>query len=127
MGQAPFSQALKKMKPLTCATNVRQLNASEWGKNGFSNLENLEAQGYNQNSRAGSIAASDDVNHCSSPDRSSLDGRLAEFNNAEAEGDDGPFVDPSPVPDMDDTDIANTVLFNTTSTTLWVPTRCITK
>merc|ERR1712225_103866 len=84
-------------------------NASEWGKNGFSNLENLEAQGYNQNSRAGSIAASDDVNHGSSPDRSSLDGRLAEFNNAEAEGDDGPFVDPSPVPDMDDTDIANTV------------------
>ncbi|PVH82524.1 UCH-domain-containing protein [Cadophora sp. DSE1049] len=84
-------------------------NESEWGKNGFSNLKNLEVQGYNQNSRAGSVAASDDVNHGSSPDRSSLDGRLADFANADAEGDDGPFVDPSPVPDMDDTDIANTV------------------
>ncbi|KAK0127462.1 CSN-associated deubiquitinating enzyme Ubp12 [Cadophora gregata f. sp. sojae] len=84
-------------------------NESEWGKNGFSNLKNLDRQGYNQNSRAGSIAASDDVNHGSSPDRTSLDGRLNEFANADAEGDDGPFIDPSPVPDMDDTDIANTV------------------
>ncbi|KAH7413007.1 hypothetical protein BKA64DRAFT_567146 [Cadophora sp. MPI-SDFR-AT-0126] len=84
-------------------------NESEWGKNGFSNLKNLEIQGYNQNSRAGSLAGSDDVNHGSSPDRSSLEGRLADFADADAEGDDGPFVDPSPVPDMDDTDIANTV------------------
>ncbi|KAH7348660.1 hypothetical protein BKA65DRAFT_264222 [Rhexocercosporidium sp. MPI-PUGE-AT-0058] len=87
---------------------------SKWSKNGFKNLDDLDELGVNHGgdnmvSRAGSEAGSDDVNHGSSPDQASLDERLTDFANAEAEGDDGAFIDPSPVPDMDESGIATAV------------------
>ncbi|KAH6712208.1 ubiquitin carboxyl-terminal hydrolase-like protein [Leptodontidium sp. MPI-SDFR-AT-0119] len=84
---------------------------SKWSTNGFKSLDDLEVDhgGDNMVSRAGSDAGSDAVNHGSSPDRASLDERLTEFANADAEGDDGPFIDPSPVPDMDESGIATAV------------------
>ncbi|KAL2064140.1 hypothetical protein VTL71DRAFT_4634 [Oculimacula yallundae] len=92
---------------------------SKWSTQGFKSLDNLEeleafaprfGTGTNAMvSRAGSDAGSDNVNHGSSPDQDSIDGRLQDFNNAEAEGDDGAFIDPSPVPDMDDDGIASSV------------------
>lgn len=45
---------------------------------------------------------SDVVQHDSSASESSLQARYEEFTNAVPEGDDGIFVDPSPVPDIDD-------------------------
>ena len=45
---------------------------------------------------------SDAVEHNSSASAGSLQGRLEDLNNSIAEGDDGPFVDQSPVPDVDD-------------------------
>ncbi len=47
-------------------------------------------------------AASDVGQHDSSASEGSRQNRLEEFNDAFAEDEDGPFVDPSPVPDLDD-------------------------
>ena len=46
--------------------------------------------------------ASDVGQHNSSASESSLQGRLQDFNNATAEDDDGPFIDESLVPDLDE-------------------------
>ena len=86
--------------------------ASTWN---FSGLEGLN-QGQNHVSGTGSeidlnysnsangvdLDASDIVQNNSSASPGSIQGRLEDFDNAVAEGEDGEFVDPSPVPDIDD-------------------------
>ncbi|CZT06858.1 related to ubiquitin C-terminal hydrolase [Rhynchosporium graminicola] len=82
--------------------------ASKWTTEGFRSLDAFPPSGYGASamtSRADSDAASDNVNHGSSPDRESLDERLNDFNNAEAED----FIEQSPVPDMDESGVASAV------------------
>ena len=94
------------------STNQGYGTQEDWS---FSNaLERLNNNNNTRISRTGSeidlnansgfdADASDIVQHDSSARASSIQGRLDDFDNAIAVDDDGdPFVDPSPVPDMDD-------------------------
>ncbi len=72
----------------------------------FNNLSSLgqNARGQMVSGTGSNIddAASDLVNHNSSASEGSMKGRLEDFENAVAEDDDGPYVDQSPVPDLDE-------------------------
>lgn len=71
------------------------------------NFRSLDAIGSNSRgdhmiSGTGSDAASDVVQHDSSASEGSIQGRLDDFNHSIAEDDGIPFVDQSPVPDLDE-------------------------
>jgi ubiquitin carboxyl-terminal hydrolase 4/11/15 len=70
----------------------------------FGNLNDLgsNSRGDHMISGTGSDAASDEVQHDSSASEGSMRDRFDEFANAAAEDEGVPFVDQSPVPDLDD-------------------------
>lgn len=76
--------------------------APSWGFGGLPDL-GANTRGHMVSGTGSDMdAASDVVQHDSSASEGSMQNRLEEFNDAFAEDDDGPFVDPSPVPDLDD-------------------------
>ncbi|KUJ19216.1 UCH-domain-containing protein [Mollisia scopiformis] len=70
----------------------------------FASLNDIgsNSRGEHMVSGTGSDIASDDVQHDSSASETSLRERYAEFGNTIAEDDGAPFVDQSPVPDLDE-------------------------
>lgn len=81
----------------------RETAASNWNFDGLG-LTSLNNNSRNVVSGTGSeMDASDIVQHNSSASEGSMQGRIDDFDNADAIDDDGlPFEDPSPVPDLDD-------------------------
>lgn len=76
----------------------------------FGSLEeiNSNSRGTHMISGTSSDVASDDVQHNSSASEGSIRGRLDDFENSVAEEEDNrPFVDQSPVPDLDELGQAN--------------------
>jgi ubiquitin carboxyl-terminal hydrolase 4/11 len=86
------------------ATNYNPLGVSNW------NFQALGMDNLGRNTRGQMVsgtgsdidAASDIVQDNSSASAGSRQGRLDDFDNAIPEGDDGVFIDPSPVPDLDE-------------------------